>query len=178
VDPDEYSMLEMDLEHGDLLTMEGKCQKHTIHMLPRALCTEPRINLTWRWIRKHSEDCPLVHQNRGAVQRGVSEFVRPRPALPIWCHGTRSRGDSATSANILGTKTAACLFQRRLEVSAVTVYPRQRSWFSRILDGRRRRGAWFHRTLVLQWACLHCRPTACRGRWDPPGTRLEEQSRP
>jgi alkylated DNA repair dioxygenase AlkB len=87
VSPDEFSLLEMDLEHGDLLTMEGKCQKHTIHMLPRAPCTEPRINLTWRWIRKHSEECALVHQNRGTVQRGVSEFVRPRPALPIWCHG-------------------------------------------------------------------------------------------
>ena len=33
----------------------------------RESARRPRINLTWRWIRKHSEECALVHQNRGTV---------------------------------------------------------------------------------------------------------------
>lgn len=48
------------LEDGDILTMEGLCQKHFRHCLPREPgVLEPRINLTWRWVVLHEESCPL-----------------------------------------------------------------------------------------------------------------------
>jgi alkylated DNA repair dioxygenase AlkB len=85
--PDEHSIVEMDLADGDILTMEGKCQKHTLHMLPRAYCDEPRINITWRWIRNHSQECPLAEMNTEPVQHGVAHVVQRRPALPSWTSG-------------------------------------------------------------------------------------------
>lgn len=49
------------LENGDLCTMEGLCQKHYRHRVPREKEVKaPRINLTWRWILRHSSDCPLI----------------------------------------------------------------------------------------------------------------------
>lgn len=48
----------VELRSGDLLTMEGLVQKHYQHRVPRERCTKPRINLTWRWIRKHQVKCP------------------------------------------------------------------------------------------------------------------------
>lgn len=49
----------MVLENGDLCTMEGLTQKHYRHRVPREeAITGPRINLTWRWIRKHQSECP------------------------------------------------------------------------------------------------------------------------
>jgi alkylated DNA repair dioxygenase AlkB len=40
------------LEPGSLLAMKGETQTHWIHSLPRsAKVTEPRINLTFRWMR-------------------------------------------------------------------------------------------------------------------------------
>jgi epoxyqueuosine reductase QueG len=47
--------------NGDLSTMEGLCQKHYRHSVPADLSvTQPRINLTWRWIVDHCDDgCPL-----------------------------------------------------------------------------------------------------------------------
>lgn len=40
------------LEHGDLCTMEGLFQKHYKHCVPKEPeVQDPRINLTWRWIR-------------------------------------------------------------------------------------------------------------------------------
>lgn len=47
------------LGNGALATMEGMLQKHYMHRVPReADDLGPRINLTWRWIKKHSQDCP------------------------------------------------------------------------------------------------------------------------
>jgi len=53
-------LYKIELEAGDLCTMEGLAQKHYRHRVPN----EPnvngaRINLTWRWIRKHDTTCPL-----------------------------------------------------------------------------------------------------------------------
>lgn len=46
------------LSSGDLLTMEGMCQKHYQHRVPKEEGIEgPRINLTWRWILKHRPEC-------------------------------------------------------------------------------------------------------------------------
>ncbi|CAL1174011.1 unnamed protein product [Cladocopium goreaui] len=51
----------VDLQHGDLITMEGCFQKHWYHRVPKAGgVTRPRINLTWRSIRRHHATCPLA----------------------------------------------------------------------------------------------------------------------
>lgn len=43
--------LELPLSHGSLLVMAGEMQHHWQHALPKmAACTEPRINLTFRWL--------------------------------------------------------------------------------------------------------------------------------
>jgi len=43
------------LHHGDLATMEGKFQRHYLHAVPKEpRVSEPRINLTWRWITQHN----------------------------------------------------------------------------------------------------------------------------
>lgn len=79
------SVIEADLEDGDVFTMEGLCQKHCLHFVPCAVgpsddlsaaavelksdgaaapCdgggseTSPRINVTWRWVRNHKPKCP------------------------------------------------------------------------------------------------------------------------
>jgi len=49
----------LELENGDLCTMEGLCQKHYRHRVPREKNVDaPRINLTWRWVLKHDSSCP------------------------------------------------------------------------------------------------------------------------
>jgi len=49
------------LGNGDMMTMEGMVQKHMQHRVPREEnITEPRINLTWRWVVKHSPRCPVI----------------------------------------------------------------------------------------------------------------------
>lgn len=54
---------QISLEDGDLCTMEGFCQKHYLHRVPRELSVQaPRINLTWRWILKHDAICPMSVQ--------------------------------------------------------------------------------------------------------------------
>ena len=47
------------LDHGDLLVMVGQCQDEFLH------CTDPgleqeRINVTFRWIKKHVATCPFL----------------------------------------------------------------------------------------------------------------------
>lgn len=50
----------MTLADGDLCTMEGLVQKHYQHRVPtQRNISEPRINLTWRWIVAHDPNCPL-----------------------------------------------------------------------------------------------------------------------
>ena len=53
----------IDLKHGDVLTMEGLCQKFYVHALPRAAgACGPRINLTFRKIVQHKQYCPLANE--------------------------------------------------------------------------------------------------------------------
>lgn len=48
------------LDNGDLCTMEGLCQKHYRHRVPKQRQVPgPRINLTWRWVLRHESACPL-----------------------------------------------------------------------------------------------------------------------
>lgn len=55
----------MKLKSGDLMTMEGMVQKHLQHRVPKEGHVEgPRINLTWRWVVKHTPKCPAGRQRR------------------------------------------------------------------------------------------------------------------
>jgi len=58
-------VVEVDLRDGDLLTLEGLCQKHCMHTVPRASPSDfsrqqPRINITFRWMRLHKHMCPYA----------------------------------------------------------------------------------------------------------------------
>lgn len=49
------------LGDGDLCTMEGMFQKHFQHRVPKEGHVEGRrINLTWRWVMKHTPRCPAA----------------------------------------------------------------------------------------------------------------------
>ncbi|CAK8997871.1 Alpha-ketoglutarate-dependent dioxygenase alkB homolog 3 (Alkylated DNA repair protein alkB homolog 3) (mAbh3) [Durusdinium trenchii] len=55
----EADTIRLPLTAGDLCTMEGMVQKHLQHRVPREdQVRAPRINLTWRWIVRHSPGCP------------------------------------------------------------------------------------------------------------------------
>ena len=46
------------LSDGDICTMEGMTQKHFMHRVPEEEApVGQRINLTWRWIAKHTDAC-------------------------------------------------------------------------------------------------------------------------
>jgi len=52
------------LGSGDIMTMEGMTQKHFQHRVPKEDNIDgPRINLTWRWVLKHSTKCPAARQH-------------------------------------------------------------------------------------------------------------------
>lgn len=47
--------VDLPIHGGDLCTMEGKFQRYYLHAVPKQpRVSAPRINLTWRWITKHS----------------------------------------------------------------------------------------------------------------------------
>lgn len=52
------AVIRIPIKSGDLMTMEGMCQKHLQHRVPKEeYVSSPRINLTWRWVRKHTPRC-------------------------------------------------------------------------------------------------------------------------
>jgi len=55
----------INIASGDLMTMEGMTQKHMQHRVPKeGNVTGPRINLTWRWVVKHTPRCPCQRCRR------------------------------------------------------------------------------------------------------------------
>jgi alkylated DNA repair dioxygenase AlkB len=53
------------LGDGDLMTMEGMLQKHFMHRVPKEdNISGQRINLTWRWVVKHTPRCPASRVRR------------------------------------------------------------------------------------------------------------------
>jgi len=55
--------LMLSLGDGDLCTMEGMMQKHYQHRVPKEMGIRgARINLTWRWIFKHTPRCPALRR--------------------------------------------------------------------------------------------------------------------
>ncbi|CAE8739141.1 unnamed protein product [Polarella glacialis] len=79
-----------DTNASDLMTMEGMTQKHFQHRVPKEdNITGPRINLTWRWVGKHTPQCPACRA-RGSVNGPPPELTPvpsgrtpPPPAQPI-----------------------------------------------------------------------------------------------
>jgi len=68
-DEDERDMYNLVLGNGDIMTMEGMTQKHYQHRVPKEdKENEPRINLTWRWILRHSAKCPQA-RSRAVADR-------------------------------------------------------------------------------------------------------------
>jgi len=69
--PSKSEVRAMELQHGDLITMEGFFQRHYLHSAwpgdrldlleaPGRSAFGERINLTWRWIVQHGRDCPAA----------------------------------------------------------------------------------------------------------------------
>ena len=59
----------MVLGHGDTCTMEGMMQNHYLHRVPKVRKEDgTRVNLTWRWIKHHDQECPS-HPSRFARSR-------------------------------------------------------------------------------------------------------------
>lgn len=83
----------LQLEDGDLCTMEGMMQKHYQHTVPREnKKIGPRINLTWRWLVQHSPGCPLEVERRRDADTGKfytkEEFVKFYAGTNEWEHAT------------------------------------------------------------------------------------------
>jgi alkylated DNA repair dioxygenase AlkB len=55
---DRYAPIDcrLQLNGGDLMTMEGMTQRYYHHWLPRT--GQARLSLTWRWITAHEGKCP------------------------------------------------------------------------------------------------------------------------
>jgi len=58
----------IELRSGDICTMEGLFQKHYLHSVPKSLdlsaVVGPRINITFRWIRRHRAACPRANSEQ------------------------------------------------------------------------------------------------------------------
>jgi len=73
------------LGNGDLMTMEGMTQKHYNHRVPKEeVVSGERINLTWRWVRKHAPRCPIGRSRPPAQAAGdkPEEVVRNPDCCP------------------------------------------------------------------------------------------------
>jgi len=67
--PNTEEMSWVGLEDGDIVTMEGLFQKHYVHGVPgNREVTEPRINVTWRWVRDHKKHCPMYKPPRSPTR--------------------------------------------------------------------------------------------------------------
>ena len=47
------------LDHGDVLVMDGLAQSENVHRTVSGL-QGPRVNLTFRWVTRHTASCPLA----------------------------------------------------------------------------------------------------------------------
>mmetsp|Transcript_67311 Transcript_67311/g.161371 ORF Transcript_67311/g.161371 Transcript_67311/m.161371 type:complete len:876 (-) Transcript_67311:58-2685(-) len=75
MEPDPRTTVEVDLQDGDILTMEGRLQRHCLHLVPkanpRAPIREERINITFRWVREHKAHCPLRRVKEARLPRSL-----------------------------------------------------------------------------------------------------------
>ena len=54
---DPADIIQMELAHGDVVVMAGNMQTYYEHRLPPNTTLHPRINLTWRYITRHTPGC-------------------------------------------------------------------------------------------------------------------------
>ena len=50
---------EFEMHSGVIMTMERRTQQHYMHRVPRERAAGARVNLTWRWIKRHSDACHI-----------------------------------------------------------------------------------------------------------------------
>ncbi|CAK0883839.1 unnamed protein product, partial [Prorocentrum cordatum] len=105
-------VVEVDLGDGDLITMEGLTQKHCSHAVPFASPQDadrqqPRINVTFRWLRVHKLNCPLavVGEERILIAEGV--FGSPLVRAALARSERAAGGDGADGAAGAGGPVAA-----------------------------------------------------------------------
>ena len=60
------------LDHGDLLVMDGLAQSKYVHRTVSGL-QGPRVNLTYRWVTQHTASCPQT----GALPAYVQSLAEP-----------------------------------------------------------------------------------------------------
>lgn len=76
-------------------------QKHTMHLVPMACKTDerrnhPRINITFRWIRVHKQQCPLARdQSFETVERASADVASCRRRTAVQHGGADTDGDAA-----------------------------------------------------------------------------------
>jgi hypothetical protein len=81
-DDDARTKYIMRLSNGDVCTMEGLTQKYYQHRVPKEKTTGPRINLTWRWVKKRPGHLPPASEARARETSKESTASGDRSALP------------------------------------------------------------------------------------------------
>jgi len=92
---EKQTVVEVDIQDGDVMTMEGRMQRHCMHVVPRVNPREPlreeRINITFRWIQEHRHSCPLRGWGGGSPLprnlRGILGESTPGDSLLRSLHG-------------------------------------------------------------------------------------------
>ena len=67
---------QIQLDHGDLLVMDGLTQLKYEHSTASEL-EGPRVNLTFRWISQHIRSCPLAGLIGGALPSDTQDLAEP-----------------------------------------------------------------------------------------------------
>lgn len=78
---DPKSQTQLSLENGDLATMEGLVQKHYLHaVLSERVARGARINLTWRWVKRHDRECVRRRDRASTVPIKLNRQVSEKKA--------------------------------------------------------------------------------------------------
>ena len=72
----EKTLSQIQLDHGDLLVMDGLTQYEYEHSTASEL-EGPRVNLTYRWISQHIRSCPLAGLIGGALPSDAQDLAEP-----------------------------------------------------------------------------------------------------
>lgn len=80
-EPERQYSGKLQLRDGDLCTMEGMFQKYYQHRVPRTdKKVKARINITWRWLVEHFDDCPLRSAEKRIMPYGGGKGGPPAKA--------------------------------------------------------------------------------------------------
>lgn len=156
-EPIKETVVEVDLQDGDVLSMEGMMQKHTVHFLTRephhrAPFWPPRINITWRWIVNHRPCCFLRHSATSAPCAKDLHVPQPFP------------GERVASSPWM--KPWPDEFQHPPKEWRCCMQCRHNGW----------QGGRNCVEVKGEWLCRHC-ASACRGQEVDPTDRMVEELR-